>query len=90
MINKVDRAGLSVFLVDFECSNTRCIIDGSELETTNFLTVIALKHQELNVHLDMMAWNPFVVAFRMNFSQASAARQTVDAMAFEHPRYCSI
>ena len=74
MVDEVDSAGLRVFLVDFEHSNTRRIIDCRILETTNFLTVIAFKRQKLNVHLNMMAWNLLVVAFGVDFPQASATR----------------
>jgi len=48
MVDEVDRADLRVFLVDFERSNPRRIIDGGELETTNFLTMITFKRQELS------------------------------------------
>jgi hypothetical protein len=38
VINEIDCAGLGVFLVDFECPNTCCIINGGELKTAYLLS----------------------------------------------------
>ena len=74
VVDKVDGAGLSVFLVDLERTNTRGVIDSSELKRANFLTVFSFESQELKVQLNVVVWNLFVVALRVDLAQARTAR----------------
>jgi len=62
VVNEVDRACLGMLHVDFERSYPGRIINGSELKTTDLLAAFSLKCQELDVHLDMVAGNLFVVS----------------------------
>lgn len=50
------------------------VIHCKELETSDFLAVFTAKCQELNAHLNMMAWNLFVEALGVNLPQARIAR----------------
>lgn len=85
VVDKVDGAGLGVFLVDLECPHPGCVIDGRELEATDFLATLSFERQELDVHLDMVARNLLVVSLGMHLPQAGATWQPIDAIAFEHP-----
>ena len=85
VIDKVDRVSLGMLLVDFECTNTRSVINSSILEAAYFLALLSDESQKLDVHLDMMARDLFVVALGMDFAQACSAWQPVQAIAFEYP-----
>lgn len=90
MIDEVDRVGLSMFFIDLECTDTSGIINGGILKAACLLTLLSNEGQELNVHLDMMTRDLFVVAFGVDFTKARSARQPVQARAFEYPVYCCI
>jgi hypothetical protein len=63
-----------VFVVDLERPDAGCIINGSILETADFLAALAAKGEELDVHLDVMARNLLVVTLGVDFAQARSAR----------------
>lgn len=86
MIDKVDGAGLGVFLVDLECPHPGRIIDGRELEAPNLLSAFAFQRQKFDVHLDMVAWNLLVVSIGVHLPQAGTTRKAVDAIAFHYSR----
>jgi hypothetical protein len=54
VVNKPDRVCLSVFLVNLERPNSRCIINCCVLETTDFFAIFSFEGQELNVDLYMV------------------------------------
>jgi hypothetical protein len=87
VIDEVDRVGLSVFVVDLERSDVGsawgsapgtavacAIVDGSMLGPADFLAALTDESEELNVHLDVMAWKLLVVALGMDFAVARSAR----------------
>ena len=49
----------------------------------DFLTRFIFEYQELNIHLDVVAWHLFVVAFRMDLSTPQLAGQSTDTVPFE-------
>ncbi len=59
-----------------------CVL-GSVLISLDFLTRFVFEYQELNIHLDVVARYPLVVAFRMNLSTPRLARQAADTVPFE-------
>ena len=62
VIDEVDRACLSMFLIDLEGSNPSCIIERGELEPAHFLAAFSFECQKLNIHLYMMPWHLFLIA----------------------------
>ena len=46
VIDKVDRVCLSMFFIDFECSNTSGVINGGILEAASLLTLFSNESQE--------------------------------------------
>jgi hypothetical protein len=54
------------------------------------VAIAYFKGQKLNVHLNVMAWDLFVVAFRVNLPQPCAAWQPIHAIPFEHPGDCRV
>ena len=90
VVDEIDGARLGMLLVDLERPHSRYVINGCELEAPDLLAVIAPKRQELDVHLDVVARNLFVVAFGVDLPHSGAARQPVDAIALEHPGDCCI
>ena len=90
MVDEIDRAGLCVLLVDFERPNAGRIIDGRELEATDFLACIISKRQKLHVHLDVMAGNLLVVALCVDLPHTGAARQAIDTVSPQDTRYSRV
>tara|TARA_R110001592_G_scaffold197769_3_gene445788 strand:- start:5541 stop:6158 length:618 start_codon:yes stop_codon:yes gene_type:complete len=86
MINKVNRVSLCMFGVNFECSDPGRIVDRSILEASGFLPLLSYESQELNVHLNMMPRDLFVVAFCVDLAHTRTAGKPVDAMTFQHSR----
>ena len=85
VIDEADRVSLGMLLVDFECTNTRSVINSSILEAAYLLALLSEESQKLDVHLDMMTRDLFVVALGVNFTHPCSARQPVQAIAFEYP-----
>jgi len=59
MIDEIDGIGLRVAFVDFESPHSGRIVDGSILNPACFFTSFSYESQELNVHLNEVAWNLF-------------------------------
>lgn len=74
VVNKGDRVLLRMAIVDLERSHTRRIVDGGVLISLDLLARFASEYQELNIHLDVVAWNLLVVAFRMHLLTPHLAR----------------
>jgi len=74
VIDEVDRVGLCVFIIDLECPDARRIVDGRILETPDLLAAFTDKGKELDVHLDVMPRNLFVIALGVDFAHARSAR----------------
>jgi hypothetical protein len=62
VIDKVDCASLGMLLVDLERADAGSVINGGVLELPDLRSLIFNENQDFNVHLDMMAWGPFVIA----------------------------
>ena len=77
MINEVDRVSLRVFKEDSECPEPRRVVDRRILEASNFLTLLSNGSQELNIHLDMVTRDLFVVALGVNLTEAGSAREPI-------------
>src|SRR5580698_2904341 len=74
VIDEVDRIGLSVFVIDPERPDARCIVDGGILEAPDLLSLLAGEGEELDVHLDVMARDLLVVARGVDSTHARSAR----------------
>ena len=81
VIDEVDRAGLRMFLINFERPDAGCIVNGAILEAKDFLAALVNKAEEFDIHLDVMARHLFVVAFCVDLANARSARQPADAVA---------
>jgi hypothetical protein len=90
VVDKVDRIGLHVLIIDLEHPDPGCIVDSRILEPTDFLAVQASEGEELDVHLDVMAWNLLVVALGVDFAHTRSARQSANAIAAQNAGYASV
>ena len=77
VIREIDGVGLGVLFLDLQGANARCIIDGCVLETTYLLTFFTDESQKLNIHLNVMTRDLFLIALGMNLAHAGTARKTV-------------
>jgi hypothetical protein len=84
MVDEGDSASLGVALIDFEGSDAGGIVDGRVLITLDRFFVFALKSQELNINLDLMARHLLLVSLGVNFAQPGAARKSADAIALQN------
>ena len=57
VVNKINRTGLIVLLIDFQSSNARAIINCSLLKALNTLTALVVEEEKFNIPLYMMAWH---------------------------------
>ena len=83
VINEVDRACLSMLLIDFKGTNSGRIINCGELEPAHFLATFSFEVQELDVYLDVMPWNLFLIPFGVQFTHTCASGQSIETVAFE-------
>ena len=81
MIDEVDCIGLRMFLVDCQGANMCSVIDCRVLKTSNLLSLFAYESQELDIHLDMIPGDLFLISFCMNLPHPGAAQQVVQPMA---------
>ena len=81
MIDEVDSIGLRVAFIYFKSPHSGCIVDGGILEPACLLTGFSYESQELDVHLDVMAGDLFLISFGMNFASARPVRKAVQVMA---------
>jgi len=59
IIEKIDSISLIMLTIDFQCSNSRCIINGSILKTFNLSPGRIIEKQKLDVNLNLMTRNYF-------------------------------
>ena len=81
VVHEVYGVGLRVLFIDFQSTHTCSIIDRGVLEAAYLLSLFAFESQELDVHLDVVTWNLFLIALCVYLSSASATRKSVQAMA---------
>lgn len=62
VVNEIDRVHLRVFLIDFEGTNTCGVVDRRILEPAQLLSAFSFESQKLNINLNMMIRNLFLVA----------------------------
>ena len=74
VIDEVLSVGLSMFVGDIERPDARRVIDSSILEPADLLAALADGGEELDVHLDVMAWHLRVITLGVNFAHAGSAR----------------
>ncbi len=77
VINEVDRVGLGVSFIDFERPHTRRIINRGILETPYFFALLSDECQELDVHLDVVSGNLFLIPLCVNLAHPCSPRQPV-------------
>jgi hypothetical protein len=99
-VDKINRVGLSMLLVDFQGTNTRGIVNGRLLKASYILALFSYECQKLGVHLDVVsplsrfASKPLpgngdllVIAFGMSLAHAGPARQPVEVVAAKDARH---
>lgn len=84
VIDEVDRVGLSIFFTNLERTNAGGIVIGRILEPAYLLAPLSDESQELDIHLDMVTRDLFVVAFGVYFAQARSARVNRPGIAGGH------
>jgi len=77
VIDEGDGICLVVLFKDFQGTDARGVVDSSVLESTDLLTLFSDKCQELDIHLDVMAGDLFVVSLSMHFAHARSARKPI-------------
>ena len=82
-IDEVDRVCLVVSVVDFQGTDARGIVDCGVLVTLDGFPVFAIEFQELDVHLDLVAWDLFLITLGVDLADARAAWQSAEAVALE-------
>ena len=71
--------------IDSQCSDAGCIIDCSVLVTLQLMAAFIDKSQKLNVNLDVMTRDLFLVAFEGGYGAlVTILRQPIHAMTLEH------
>ena len=85
VIDKVDGVCLGVFFVNLKRPNSRSIIDCGILETPYLLTAFSFERQKLNINLNMVVWNLFLIAFGVKLAHPCPPGKSVEAVAFENP-----
>lgn len=56
-----------------------CIVDCCVLESTDLVAAFSFEGQNLSIHLNVMPWNLFLIAFGVQFSHARASGYPVNA-----------
>jgi hypothetical protein len=64
-----------MLLVDLERADASNDINGGTSESHDLRSLTFDENHKVNVHLDMMAWDMFVIVFGMNCAQACCAGQ---------------
>jgi hypothetical protein len=83
VIDKDDRVGLSMFVVDFERLDTCFVIDGGISVATDFLTTLADEGEEFDRHL-------LVVTLCVDFVHAGSKRQSTSTVAAQNACHTSV
>lgn len=85
VVDKIDGICLGLPLIDLEGSDAGRIVDGGELEAADLLTAFSFEGQKLDVHLDVVAGDLFVIALGVDLAHPGAAREPVQPVALEDP-----
>ena len=83
VVDERDGTGLGMALIDFEGPDAGGIVDGGILVALDGLLVFILEGQKLNINLNLMPRNLFLVTLGVNLAQPGAARQPAEAIALE-------
>ena len=83
VVNEVNRVCLGMLLVDLEGANSGCIVDCRVLEAADLFAAFPFERQELNIHLNVMTWNLFLITFGVQLAHSCASGQPVKAVALE-------
>ena len=78
---KSDGIGLVVAAVDLQSPNAGCVIDCGVLVALDDAATFSLEDEELDVDLDMMTRDLFLVTLGVNGSRSGFARKTAQAVA---------
>ena len=81
VFDEVDSIGLVVTAVDFKSPDAGCIIDCGVLVALDDVASFAFEDEELDVDLDMMTRDLFLVSLGMNGPRSGFARKTAQAVA---------
>ena len=81
VFDEVDGIGLVVTAVDFKSPDAGCIIDCGVLIALCHAATFAFEDQELDVDLDMMARNLFLIPLCVNGPRSGFAGKTAQAVA---------
>ena len=76
VFDEVDGIGLVVTAVDFKSPDAGCIIDCGVLVALDDVASFAFEDEELDVDLDMMTRDLFLVSLGMNGPRSGFARKT--------------
>ena len=76
MVYESNGADLGVALIDFKSPDASRIIDGRVLIAFDRFVVFVLEGQELNINLNMMARNLFLIPDCVDFAESRAAWQS--------------
>ena len=64
VVNKVNCTVLSVFAVDFKCSDSSAVINSGILKAFNASAFFILEKQEFDIDLNMMLRNLLLISFK--------------------------
>ena len=68
VVDKVDSVCLVVSFVELKRTDACHVVDGGILKATDLLGAFSVERQKLDVHLDMLPRDLFVVAFRVHLA----------------------
>jgi len=80
MVHEVYGVGLRVLFIDFQSSHSCSIINCGVLKAAHLFSLFTFESQELDVHLDVVPRNLFLIALCVDLSSASATRKSVETM----------
>ena len=83
IVDEGDGIGLIVALIDFESPDAGCIVNGGVLITLDRFVIFVREGQELNIDLDLVAGDLFLIPDGVNFAQPRSAWQLAYPIAFE-------
>jgi len=75
---------LRVFIIDLEGANSRRVVDRRVLEKADLFAALPSEGQELNIHLNMMTRNLFLVTLGLQFAHTGASGQSIETVAYEN------
>ena len=86
VFDEVDGIGLVVAAVDLQSPNAGCVIDRGVLVALDHAATFSLEDEELDVDLDMMTRDLFLVTLGVNGPRSGFARKTAQAVAPQSDR----